>query len=172
MGHPKITEKTGIGQKQRRNGSTRPRSLKRSPFQPKFSPTEKPKRLRFRSKTSKRGREAGLLPLVIGLIVKQYEFEYGDGYCEGLDPDHILGRNHPGFRLGAMLDPENIQMIPPKLHAMKTDKKGSGEQIDFRTTKIKARMKYLTDTILGMMPEVWNLKDLKTALMKLSQDAE
>lgn len=120
-------------------------------------------RMRFRGKT-KRGRESKIFGLLVQLIVLEYRKLDPTVAWESFDPDHILGRNAPNFRLGAMLDPQNIQLLSREQHEAKTNPPEGSEfndKTDFRNPGQLAAMVALSDKIIACLPPVHNELDLK-----------
>lgn len=135
-------------------------------------------RMRFRGKT-KRGRESKIFGLLVELIVLEYRKLDPTVAWESFDPDHILGRNAPNFRLGAMLDPQNLQLLSREQHAAKTNPpKGSdfNDKTDFRNPGQVAAMVGLSDKIIELCPPFWNEMELgrifRELIKKESENAE
>lgn len=131
-------------------------------------------RLAFSSKTSKRGNEQRLFKLVRMLVVQEtHEATAIDvRYLRKLEPDHLWGRDSTGFEpLGAMLSPENIQLLTNEQHEAKTNAlTAEGQRKDFRTTPVQEAMRNLTARIVKKLGPVWNLNDLKRVLETMLYD--
>lgn len=91
-----------------------------------------------------RGSQNKCLVLLKKVILQEYReagFTFEKPYP---DLDHIHGRSALGFKLGAMLDPRNLQLLDRKTHNQKTDGLISGDR---RDTKITERLVDLSDRL-------------------------
>jgi hypothetical protein len=81
--------------------------------------------------------------------------------------DHIRGRNAPGYEpFGAILSPLNLQLIPGPVHEAKTNAPtGEGQRMDYRNTAVQERMVELEKRLIRKVGKVWNLRDLKNAIV-------
>jgi hypothetical protein len=147
MGHPKENGKTGVGMKK--------------PFithAPKsFIRTGQLKPLRRVGRT-RRGEQTRCLEVGKKVLVQEYCEVYGwDRYDEfkAMDLEHIHGHNKPGFKMGALLDPENWQLMNRADHAVKTSALTRDQQrADIRDVAICGRLIALSARLVAkLLPE-------------------
>ena len=113
-----------------------------------------------------RGEQERCLKLLKKVVIQEY---HGAG-AESLELlktcelDHIHGRNKPGFKLGAMLDPANVQLLTPLIHRLKTDEKAVGGP-DYRRTIEQERLLALSARLWAKLgPLKFTAKEYRKAL--------
>jgi hypothetical protein len=136
----------------------------------KRDPNQKRKPLR-RIGHTRRGEEERCLRLLKKVIVQEYHEALGTDLevLKRMELDHIHGRHHGGFRLGAMLDPLNLQLVPGWAHQTKTNATesvtGITQRHDFRKIKVETRLAALSDRLFKKLgPLKFTAKEFRKAL--------
>ena len=119
------------------------------------------KHLNFRSENRKR--QDAVMRYMYDLVKREYE---DGGYeVEGMELDHVFGRNDERFCiLGALLSPTNLQFITPAQHRAKTNaliESGITQRHDFRSTEIQDRLINLEKRIYDQLEGAWTWEELK-----------
>lgn len=118
---------------------------------------------------TKRGNEERVLKVMRVLIIQEVHDSTGIAIktLRSYDLDHIKGRNAPGYEpFGAVLSPLNLQLIPRAVHDAKTNAPTpEGQRMDYRITAVQERMVDLNKRLIRKVGKIWNLKDLKKAVI-------
>lgn len=133
--------------------------------------SEPKKRMRRMGHTRK-GEQTRCLELLKKVIIQEVHEANGVEVelLKTYELEHINGRNEPGFKLGAMLDPQNLQLVPEAIHRRKTNatKKKEAEitqRYDFRTTDEQARLSALSERLWAKLgPLKFTAKEFRKAL--------
>lgn len=153
-----------------RGGGSKPKEFSVTKMGFKRDPKAKPYHMRRVGKTRK-GEEQRCLDLLRKVIIQEYHEALGteEEVLKTYEMDHIHGRNQLGFKLGAMLDPANIQLIPGWAHQAKTNAVGYVTGItsrhDFRGTAETGRLTDLSERLWAKLgPLRFTAKEYRKAL--------